>query len=267
MPPMHSFQLCIVRWCDFYAFSGLLLSSTWRQGLELFGDCTLTPASAHSLYAKTQIGKYLPGNVFHLAGRHVVAKKRGCGHGPLVGASICEVLGLLGASTFIASIGLVICESTSTGIHALATSTFILVCTVALVGPRMANRFCKWMPAPAKADTVRRTIAIHSQYVAFFLISGGLLLAIAHSSIDIRSAETATCVVIAFSLAWATGFVSPGVSGGLGVREAALVFLLAPPFGAQDVILVGILMRVVTTLGDLVFFLIGIVLARRVTTT
>ena len=50
------------------------------------------------------------------------------------------------------------------------------------------------------------------------------------------------------------GFVVPGAAAGVGVREAVLVLILEQHLGADAALLVALALRVVTTLGDLLFF-------------
>ena len=65
------------------------------------------------------------------------------------------------------------------------------------------------------------------------------------------------------ALAWMAGFVTPGAPAGLGVREAVLLALLERLLTPQQALLVVVLWRVVTTLGDVVFFGIGLWAGRR----
>jgi glycosyltransferase 2 family protein len=48
--------------------------------------------------------------------------------------------------------------------------------------------------------------------------------------------------------------VVPGAAAGLGVREAVLVLTLEPHLGGDGAVLAALTLRVVTTLGDLLFF-------------
>jgi uncharacterized membrane protein YbhN (UPF0104 family) len=54
-------------------------------------------------------------------------------------------------------------------------------------------------------------------------------------------------------LAWLAGFVVPGAPGGLGVREAALLWLLAGQMDASQAGSVAVIMRVATTFADGLF--------------
>ena len=54
-------------------------------------------------------------------------------------------------------------------------------------------------------------------------------------------------------LAWLTGFLVPGASGGLGVREATMLLLLTPQIGEPTALALALSTRLITTLGDVLF--------------
>jgi uncharacterized membrane protein YbhN (UPF0104 family) len=60
-----------------------------------------------------------------------------------------------------------------------------------------------------------------------------------------------TFFIGAFASSWLLGFLAPGAPAGLGVREAALALWLEPALGAPSAVLLIVLLRVATTLGDL----------------
>jgi hypothetical protein len=64
----------------------------------------------------------------------------------------------------------------------------------------------------------------------------------------------------ALALAWAAGFVVPGSSAGLGVREAVLIVALESALGAEASTLAALALRVVTTAGDGVFCALALLL-------
>jgi uncharacterized membrane protein YbhN (UPF0104 family) len=61
-----------------------------------------------------------------------------------------------------------------------------------------------------------------------------------------------------FAISWLLGFITPGSPGGIGIREALLVTFLAPIYGNAIAIWLSIVLRIITTLGDGIAFLIGI---------
>ena len=72
-----------------YGIAGLLLSSAWCQLISP-GHSTAPTRSHHAVYGRTQIAKYLPGNLFHLVGRQVMGRRLGHGQARLALASLLE---------------------------------------------------------------------------------------------------------------------------------------------------------------------------------
>ena len=64
-------------------------------------------------------------------------------------------------------------------------------------------------------------------------------------------------VAAALAGAWVVGFVIPGASAGIGVREAAVILLLSPALGAGDAAVVATVYRLVTAGGDALFAALG----------
>ncbi len=63
-------------------------------------------------------------------------------------------------------------------------------------------------------------------------------------------------LIAAYMIAWVFGFVIPGAPGGIGVREMALTLLLAPVMGRDKIVVLSVMHRLVTVLGDvLAYFL------------
>jgi len=73
--------------------------------------------------------------------------------------------------------------------------------------------------------------------------------------------------VSGFSLAWVLGFVTPGAPGGVGVREAVFVVLVAPAVGSARADEVAAAIAAVVVIGRLqsiVADVVGFVVARAV---
>ena len=92
-------------------------------------------------------------------------------------------------------------------------------------------------------------------YILFFFLIAGLLLAyIVKIFLDLDINITGKLVVI-FSIAWVAGFIIPGAPGGIGVREAVIIFFITPIVGEAQSVVVAVALRFVTLLGDVWFFI------------
>ena len=62
----------------------------------------------------------------------------------------------------------------------------------------------------------------------------------------------------AFALAWVVGFVTPGAPAGLGVREGVMLAMLQLKMAHTDALLIVMGLRLATTAGDILCFLVAL---------
>lgn len=245
-----------------YAVNGLLLSTAWWAWLRWAGQRDARLSVCHGVYGRTQIAKYLPGNVFHFAGRHVLGRRAGFDHKPMVAAAVMEVVGLVSAATAIAVSGVgwfgVQQATTRFPPWAAAIGVAVLVALpvlAAMTATRLPGRLrVETDPSAGRWQMVRALAFPYVCYVAFMAVAGGLLVpAVRFGTIDAAPAP-AQLIVGVFALSWLVGFLTPGASGGLGVREAAMVVPLSPYIGEPQAILAALIMRMITFGGDFGFY-------------
>lgn len=197
---------------------------------------------ALSIFGKSQIAKYLPGNVFHMVGRQVLAANAGCSHQKLLKSTVWEIFLHAFAAGFLGSILLV--YSVPDGL----TKFYALILTLLI---------CFAFPSVYRLIEKDRVFAL-SGYIVFHMM-GGLIFAylINHFSHDAIAINQLAIIVGAYCFAWLAGFIIPGAPGGLGVREFVLYLLISPWINDKVLLNAIIVSRVVTTLGDVGFFMIG----------
>ena len=136
----------------------------------------------------------------------------------------------------------------------LVAVALLAAMAIAATHPGVRRRLA--LPDRRPAELARAVGGALVLYLLFFVAGGVLLVwlvAAVGGGIDL-GARAAGAVIAAFSLAWAAGFLTPGAPAGLGVREAALVAALGGLLGEPTVLLAALALRVVTVLGDTLFF-------------
>ena len=63
-----------------------------------------------------------------------------------------------------------------------------------------------------------------------------------------------------YALAWLVGTLTPGAPAGAGVREGMLVVLLSPTMGEGGAGALAIMLRLVTTIGELLAWGVGMLI-------
>ena len=254
-----------------YGLANLLLSSAWHRLLIWCGGDDPGFRTARSIFARSQLAKYLPGNIFHLAGRQLLGRRSGVGHRPLAASAVMEAWGLVTAALVIAVVGMTVGgtfglvseSSLKIGRHLLIVLLLLAISVPWTVRfwPALAQRWRR----PARSDRAGRldrfghpgelTPAI-VRYLAFFLVAGGLLAGLTFAAAsDISPMHLAGVTTLA-AVAWIGGYLTPGAPAGLGVREAILVTTLTPIVGAGESLAVTAAFRAATVTGDLLFGLI-----------
>lgn len=223
---------------------------------------------AMQVYLKTNIAKYLPGNVWHLYGRVTAAQAADV---PTIAATLSVLLEplLMAAAA--------LCLALLAGLRSHALLQIVsLILVLGIVHPRILNRLLqvvrkiKGKPrqnsaqtevqanrkVTAQRDSAAGETALHRYPLMpllgeflFVLLRGiGFLFVLAAlqplQAIDLLPALSG------FSLAWLLGLVVPGAPGGIGVFEATAVALLSNQFAIAVVLGSVALYRLVSTLAE-----------------
>lgn len=234
----------IVAFGGLYGASNLLLALGWRRLLHHLGVPVSRSWAIHA-YAVSQLAKYVPGNIFQFAGRQAIGVAAGIGNRPLAKSTAYELAILIvGGALFSPLLLSLIVVGTPDW---LSWVSFAAVVAVAL-----------WLAATRGADFGLAAIS----YLVFLAFSG-LVFAAAYDLAG-GSVEFARYPAIAgaYVLAWLVGLVTPGAPAGIGVREAALLFLLGGLSPGPVILLAVVIGRTVTVLGDLFFFAGGLIAGR-----
>jgi uncharacterized membrane protein YbhN (UPF0104 family) len=217
-----------------YAASGFLLAIAWRDILRHLG-VTVRRDWAIWAYGVSQLAKYVPGNVFHLAGRQAIGASAGLPQWPL-GKSLVWELGTIAVMA-----GLFVLWTIPSFLPLPAWAALLLFACAA--GGAIAIIRRGFSPDLARAAALQ-------------LVFLGLSGIIFSTLFKLLGGEWNWLPVAgAYVVAWLIGLVTPGAPAGVGVREAVLFFLLRPLLGQADLLEIILIGRLVTAAGDLVFFL------------
>lgn len=221
-----------------YGSANVFLALAWRRLLAFF-DLHVQPAWAVRAYGLSQVAKYVPGNIFHLAGRQAIGMAAGLPAWPLGKSAVWE-LGLISAcGAFFAALTIPMlwpaCPAVaSLGIFALLTAAFV-------AGLR-------WF---VSTDVSRAAL----WQMAFLTVS-----AIVFAGMVFVVEDVADPLLLlpriggAYIIAWLAGLITPGAPAGVGIREVALIYFLGETLSLDALLMAVVLGRVVTVLGDLFFF-------------
>ena len=200
------------------------------------------------VYLKTNIAKYLPGNIWQFYGRIVAAKAAGLPMAAATLSVLLEPLLMAAAALAIALLGiqqsnwlwqLLILAAVLTGIHPRLLNPLL----------RLVSRLKKSQDSVEGLQLKRYPLLPLLGEAGFVLLRGAgfLLTLLALSPI---APTQIPMLISAFSFAWMLGLIVPGAPGGIGIFEATALTLLQNQFPA-GIILSGVaLYRLISILAE-----------------
>lgn len=232
---------------------------------ELSKNLKLPTKSLVKIYSKSNLGKYLPGNVMHYVARNVLAKKHSLSHKIIAAASFIEVAFILisGALllitvTFLPVINVNIDSYGQYFSYKYILSALcILVVSIALLYIFRNKLSLDLNNIKSSIPGLSVLFRALSGYIFIYLLLGISQLIIMAIFDDIEfTAYNYWNILYVFIFSWIIGFIVPGAPGGIGIREAIFIFLLSQNFPEQAVILVAISYRLINIMGDILFYLL-----------
>lgn len=275
IPPLHWGATLVVVWLmclGLYIITIAVMGCVWMVFVREMG-VILPLLQLQSLFGIAQFGKYIPGNFGQHLGRVVLAREAGMPVVITVRIVILELLLGVGVAAGLAFLSLLFLRVPFVeGLTSVGQLTFILLSSIAFVFPWVSIRFVNdYFPALANRlsageklhEPKLRTmfIAIVLFVVCFVLM--GLILELQSRYFFGVTGVSMFELTGLFAVAWLAGYLTPGAPGGLGIRETMMVLLLSPIVGSGVAVGLGVTLRVTTTLGDGIAFLVGLFLRFR----
>ena len=260
--------LLVVLICVLIKTGTVFLSGTaWYGWLSLFSGKKDKLRDAVIVYAKANIGKYLPGNVMHYVERNLFAGKLGMSQKKLAAASILEVMALVFVA-FLMSV-LVSAAQLKKALHEIFGESYVLVvgaaiilgllavCVIVFLFRKKLKGIFENLGAKEVAATVLRNMLLEA--LVLFLL--GVIMVVLYcymgGSFQLQSAAL---IGSGYVIAWVLGFVVPGAPGGIGVRELVITLLLGSVMGEGLVVTLSITHRLITIIGDFLAYVLRFLL-------
>ena len=210
------------------------------------------------VYLKTNVAKYLPGNVWHYYGRIWAVTEAGGSLGAATISVLLEPLLMAAAALLVAltgsQLGWVNTRGTASswGVQILGLTVICLA-----VHPRVLNPLLQFLsrlkgkPADTEVFQIDRYpfIALLGELGFLGLRGTGFLVCL--MALTTLSPSQIPLLFSAFSLAWVLGLVIP-TPGGLGVFETTAIALLAGQFSTGVILSVVALYRLISILSEVV---------------
>jgi glycosyltransferase 2 family protein len=242
--------------CGAYAVLSVLLVLVWATVLDAFAPGCIDAKDAYALYAITQIMKYIPSNVAHFVGRHVTLRRRGVSHFALVCTMVAETAMLLGGACLTVAVLQADVLTAVYAHHVRAEATPIILavalatCLCATLTWLHGAGMRRLISTGTHRRLVPRLIVALAAAAVFFASTTLLIATVCRLLLDDPAGFSITYVAASLAGAWVVGFIVPGASAGIGVREATAILLLSPAVGPGNAAVIATIYRIVTAGGD-----------------
>jgi uncharacterized membrane protein YbhN (UPF0104 family) len=242
-----------------------LFNLAWAVGyvalLEVLDKRRLPRARFASVWARSLLGRYVPGNVLMFAGRAVLGREAGVPVRVSLGASVYEQVAMLAAAA-IGTIAFVLVwrgDDLPTLYWGALLVPLLLVLLDPAVFGRVSDRVLKRLGHPLLFPLGRPQVAL---VLAWFSLTMALLAAgmgLGVRAVAGSDAGSVAFIGLGFLLAWVVSMLAFFFPSGLGVREALFAAVLARHVPAAAAVSLAAASRLLFTAVELV--VVGVLVA------
>jgi hypothetical protein len=225
----------------------------WRRMVADMGGPRLPLLLAGEIYLVANLGRYVPGKLWQIAGLAVLARQRGV---PVALSTAAAVLGqavALGGAALVGTAALA-GQGERFGVWSgVLLGGLVLLIGVALVPSMQRRAVGLWFRlagrgGEAVTTSAGATVAWLVLYTLNWILYAGAFLLLVRS---FALPGEALVVASAFAAAYVLGYAAIFAPAGIGVREGFLVLFLSPLMGAGPAGAISIIARLWTTAVEL----------------
>lgn len=250
-----------------YSVTVILGGVPWTNIINALLSCKIQYWETMLIYTKSNVFKYIPGNVFQYVGRNELAVRKNLKHSSVALSTLIDVswniFSIILLAILLARKNLFRYVAQQYENFGKEVSVFFVISVLVVL------LLCLIMFKKKRKEIVKVLHEVFSIEFAkalgknflFYIIQGlvnaGLYVAIfSIISGECYSIQSTMSCMGAMLVAFAAGFITPGAPGGVGIREAVSLFLLGTVI-RESVILTGIvIMRVLSIAGDIFSFIL-----------
>lgn len=232
-----------------YAAANLFLAQAWRSILNSSGIEVKVRWAIYA-YGTSQLAKYVPGNIFHIAGRQAIAMAAGMPGKNVFKANIIELVMISGLGALaLWIVGPLLCPVISLTIASLSLLLSIVI--TLYLARKIFNQH------------IAKAIVCH----LLFLLSAATIFVLI---LDVLRPDALMDIPLminvggVYTLAWLAGLIMPGAPAGLGIRELVVVYFLNHFIPDGEVLVAVLIGRITTVCGDIIFFVSACMAGKRI---
>jgi glycosyltransferase 2 family protein len=232
-----------------------LLIEAWRRVVVSMQQ-RLAYREAARICMVSNLGKYVPGKVWAIAGNAVLAQRAGVEPHAAVAAAVLNQALAIGSGVILVSVLSPAALHTYGNGYVVATlvlGAVAIIAVLTLTSSRALRLLQRVLPGsipplvPVSLGVMLGSLAVNALAwagygIAFLVLARGLT---PDAALGWSQATTV------FTISYLVGLVALFAPGGVGVRESAFTLLLAPPLGLKLAVALALATRVLLTLTEL----------------
>lgn len=243
----------------------------WLKFVQILSGKNIKFKESMIVYAKANIYKYIPGNVFQFVARNELAVKAEVSHVDVAASTLLDTMFSLGMAFLISIVLLKDIAFSYLKDYGDIFGKIIIIGAVCIVLLAAAVVILRKKLAPTLKryrDAVRlKNLLPFAKLILYYVFSNLLnsimLVILLHQvfRVEMDFGQLLT-LVGAYLLSIIIGMVTPGASGGIGIREAVMLFLSQNLFTESVIVSAMVIMRVVSIVADVVAYLFQLVISK-----
>ena len=235
---------------------------TYKDILKITANQNVSQQIITKNYCKSNLYKYLPGNVMHFIGRNQIAVDANISHVDVGMGTILEMICLVIGGGIISVLCVwsyfveyLIMIDFKINIITISIAVLLSVLVVGILY-KLRNYIKRKISKMIQNASVSDIIKVLLKNSLRLLINALVFILIMYTfGLRIESLYILKTVVGLFVLSWVVGFLTPGAPGGIGVREFFMTVFLGGLFVEETLLLVLVVYRIVCILGDMISYL------------
>lgn len=241
----------------------------WKIICEFLSEKKLKIADVYAVYAKSNLYKYLPGNIFQFVGRQTLAVDYKIEHGTVAVSTIFDIIVLFFTGLIISIIFLgnyafeqlfLYGYNIISRFFIVLVVFFIILFSVVFVLRKSIIKIFNKYKTIVNKKFVAKLFKCFIFYCVFFAFYSAIYLVLIHIVFDVELSLKAIFTLTGASVfSWVMGFVVFGAPGGLGIREVVMTAVSVGFLDSDTIIVSMVLLRFITILSDIFMFIESVI--------
>lgn len=241
----------------------------WSNYVKMITHTRLPYPPVAFIMAKSNLLKYIPGNVFQYIGRNELAIRKNLKHSEVGMATIFDVAtnllaaAILGCVFYFDGFKRVLAQFGAKIAMVLVIAGIAVLLILVIVWIKKRALIMKYVSLLKSRDNLFMILANLCFYALNMFVNAALYIVTLICILNMELHISDIYVLMgAFMLSWIVGFIVPGAPGGIGIREFIITLLVPADIDAQMILFGIVVYRLINILGDIFGFLFTGILNR-----